>query len=108
MESRHPRVCLCEPWRSAWPSLYVDECECVSEFVVSVDVCGSLYAPVNKPWRRRWRGLLMPGSDWGCGRANLLGASSRVKVCAVLRSSGGSEGVFGRILRVCVCVGGGV
>lgn len=49
----------------------------------------------------------MPGSDWGCGRANLLGASSRVKVCAVLRSSGGSEGVFGRILRVCVCVGGG-
>ena len=56
-ESRHPRVCLCEPRRSAWLCLHVNDCERVSELGVSVDVCESVYAPVSKPWRWRRRGL---------------------------------------------------
>ena len=41
-ESRHPRVCLCEPRRRAWLCLHVSECECVSEFGARVDMCGNV------------------------------------------------------------------
>ncbi len=41
--------CVCaRPGGVAWPSLHVSGCERVTEFGVSVDVRGSVYAPASR------------------------------------------------------------
>lgn len=79
----------------------MNEWELVFECGVSVGVCGSVCvcAPVNKPWRGRWGqlGLLMQGSDWGCGCANLSGVCGKVKGCSSVLQCGVSGSMFDRL-----------